>query len=805
MSSFFYNKQKGKGKVIVMKNKKYVDVERERRMLEKIKKGTIDSYEEVKLYLEAIDYKKMLNSSLSALSVNERLTGSHEVGDGTGSYTDGVHINMGFNETYLKLTPKEFMSNEMSVRLHEVFHVHYTKFDIYAETINQIKDDLFDTIKDNVKEMSKLKEILYKTETTEFARSLANIIEDGRIEHLGSYDNRVFRMVRNVSRIEEWEKYDLEKLGIDLNGDNALTHRFTLLRNTLLTFSTMRLYPKNFEKVVPKGDVLWTLLKEVEGHITSATTTNRMRKWQKETLNVYNLLKNYLVEFFISHVENSTDEELEEQLENQMKQYQDNDFRNTPGELDESSDEDDESKGDNSSNDNESEEDNSSNNNESEDNSSSDDKSSGEGYSLQGDKKTDKDLPSSNEPSDDEDSSENGSSNGDKLSDEEDSSESDKSSESNSSNGEESSDEEDDSQSNNSSGSNSSNDEESSNSNDEFERTVKELERQNKERKNDIEKDIEQGKNEFEDLINRAIESFSRKLKNYEKTNEIPTKNFENAQKDYVVNGGYGELRFYGPSPHEFEKDFKISQEVLKESKKLEEYFEEVFEKREEKERRNLRKGRLNVRQLTRLKAGRKDVFKKTKRSSPKKTAGYLLIDGSGSMHGESHEEAMTSGTIIELALRNLIPLKIAQFKSPNHDGIFVAKDFEDKIKTDSFCQALKDTFLAPNGGNTDGLSIRIAIEDLLQRNENEKVLVVISDGMPTGYRTHEQAVNHVRKTVEYGKSHGIKILSLFIGDEYSIKRHYTDFKYMYGDSVVFSKPENLSKEIQKTFKNFIR
>lgn len=72
-----------------------------------------------------------------------------------------------------------------------------------------------------------------------------------------------------------------------------------------------------------------------------------------------------------------------------------------------------------------------------------------------------------------------------------------------------------------------------------------------------------------------------------------------------------------------------------------------------------------------------------------------------------------------------------------------VIKDFDQKEIGSRCIDAMGQ--IAAGNGNKDGYSIRAAALDLAKRTERRKILVVLSDGLPSGYFSEAEAVDDVR------------------------------------------------------------
>ena len=102
------------------------------------------------------------------------------------------------------------------------------------------------------------------------------------------------------------------------------------------------------------------------------------------------------------------------------------------------------------------------------------------------------------------------------------------------------------------------------------------------------------------------------------------------------------------------------------------------------------------------------------------------------------------------------------------------------------------------NNSNRDGYSIRIAANELSYRQEPKKILFVLSDGQPAdGHYPPSIAHNDVKQAVFETKNKGIKLISLFFGDEYIVPY----FKLMYDTPVFVPNLTILPRALGEVFK----
>lgn len=129
-----------------------------------------------------------------------------------------------------------------------------------------------------------------------------------------------------------------------------------------------------------------------------------------------------------------------------------------------------------------------------------------------------------------------------------------------------------------------------------------------------------------------------------------------------------------------------------------------------------------------------------------------VLIDQSGSMHGEKIGEARKSAILLDDVLSSLkLPyLMVGHTTESCYDGtceLYPYHMFEDIDHKDKYRLASIDA----KAGNRDGAAITYCCKKLQERPEKRKILIVITDGEPAevGFHSHCGAVEDTRLTVK--------------------------------------------------------
>ena len=151
-----------------------------------------------------------------------------------------------------------------------------------------------------------------------------------------------------------------------------------------------------------------------------------------------------------------------------------------------------------------------------------------------------------------------------------------------------------------------------------------------------------------------------------------------------------------------------------------------------------------------------------------------ILMDGSGSQRGRQQDVAL-QGFILSAALSKAgIPHRVFSFCSFwSYTVMRRFREYDENAEAD-----WKILEFTSSSSNRDGLAIRAAADGLLQRPEENKILIVLSDGRPNdvvlnrpnvknpAVYTGEYAVKDTAAEVRRLRSQGISVLGVFAGEE---------------------------------------
>ncbi len=185
--------------------------------------------------------------------------------------------------------------------------------------------------------------------------------------------------------------------------------------------------------------------------------------------------------------------------------------------------------------------------------------------------------------------------------------------------------------------------------------------------------------------------------------------------------------------------------------------------------------GRLVSSQLWRIdKSAKGSLFRKTIKNNRLDFVVDILMDASGSQSSRQAEVAM-QGYIISEAMSSMgIPTRVMSFCSFWDYTIMrrFRKYDDDRRINDRLFE------YTASSNNRDGLAIKAAVDGLLKREEENKILIVLSDGRPNDININrpnsrnpqhysgDVAINDTAHEVRSARSKGISVLGVFAGDE---------------------------------------
>lgn len=213
--------------------------------------------------------------------------------------------------------------------------------------------------------------------------------------------------------------------------------------------------------------------------------------------------------------------------------------------------------------------------------------------------------------------------------------------------------------------------------------------------------------------------------------------------------------------------------------------------------------GKLDMRLLHKVAMDEYNVFTKDLNKSNVDAVVEICWDGSGSMCGGKQNYSGQACAIVEEGLKGLVPLKIINFSTDwKHVIHYLVKDFNDKDRSVNYAMSYTKS-KGFNGGNKDGYSIRVCTQDLLKRPEKDKILIVMSDGLPTDYNSINPE-DDVKDAVKQARKRGIIVIPIFFGDERFRESSFNEYEYMYEKFIINSAPEELPDRLVKLLEKLV-
>lgn len=190
-----------------------------------------------------------------------------------------------------------------------------------------------------------------------------------------------------------------------------------------------------------------------------------------------------------------------------------------------------------------------------------------------------------------------------------------------------------------------------------------------------------------------------------------------------------------------------------------------------------------------------------------------ILLDASGSQSRNQFNVAIQA-YIIATALTSIgIPNRVMGYLSfLDYTVLKRYRDYNDNINS---CENIFEYFSA--GNNRDGLAIKATCDDLLEREEENKILIVLSDGKPNDVKIGKDRSRSLRGEASYkgmvgvkdtalevrkARKQGILVLGVFTGKEVDLEAE----KIIYGKDFIYTKDiERFSDIVAMYLKKIIK
>lgn len=194
------------------------------------------------------------------------------------------------------------------------------------------------------------------------------------------------------------------------------------------------------------------------------------------------------------------------------------------------------------------------------------------------------------------------------------------------------------------------------------------------------------------------------------------------------------------------------------------------------------------------------DRYKEKQHTSD--TVVLLLVDNSGSMGQRKTQNAKLASVFLSESFAKLnLPCEIIGYSADEMEAC-------DLFRFVSFKNTRKERIsiekMAARYNNYDGYAIRYGAMELSKRKEINKVMFVISDGLPAcnHYRDIRKGINDTAEAILGARKKGITVIGIGIGID---KTTGNLFKQMYGEDFTSAKPEELHIELARKLKRIIK
>ena len=176
---------------------------------------------------------------------------------------------------------------------------------------------------------------------------------------------------------------------------------------------------------------------------------------------------------------------------------------------------------------------------------------------------------------------------------------------------------------------------------------------------------------------------------------------------------------------------------------------------------------------------------------------------GSGVGGGQSKLfTALATAAIMEEALKGIAYTKIVAF-----DGGTNAVEhcvIKDSTRRRSAAAASTPWSRSPPATATRTVtSIRAAALDLAKRTERRKILMVLSDGLPSGYFSEAEAIDDVRTAVQAVRRRGLLVIPII----YTARtdENVDAYRRMYEKSMIFADSVGMLGEFERLLMKLVR
>ncbi len=298
----------------------------------------------------------------------------------------------------------------------------------------------------------------------------------------------------------------------------------------------------------------------------------------------------------------------------------------------------------------------------------------------------------------------------------------------------------------------------------------------------------------------------------YQSKKSLPKQEVEMSKKDELpdlsmVAEEYGNKVRFEEMKRFYKPDCRMPAELTYRARNLKRKIEKIFMSREVPSLRGQNQGRIDAAKIYKLAMNQMDFFRKKQKSEKFEGCCYILLDNSGSMgngSGSKRYYCCTAAAIIEEAFSPFMPLKLEAFTSYGCDRVehTLIKNWHEKIHSNAAWNFYEKSRC--QSGNKDGYSVKVAIKDILAQPERNKLLIVISDGLPSDYlRGYAEGAKDVQSAVLNAKKAGIHVIGILVDEDLREDQYTKVFREMYGTGSIISQPEEMEQVLVRELKRF--
>lgn len=184
-----------------------------------------------------------------------------------------------------------------------------------------------------------------------------------------------------------------------------------------------------------------------------------------------------------------------------------------------------------------------------------------------------------------------------------------------------------------------------------------------------------------------------------------------------------------------------------------------------------------------------------------------ILLDSSGSQTSKQFMVAIQAYILSAALTLARIPNRVMGFQSfLDYTILKRFRDYNDNVRK---CEDIFEYYCS--GNNRDGLAIKATCDGLLEREEENKILIVLSDGKPNDVKIGKDSSRSIRGEMSYkgivgikdtamevrkARKRGIMVLGVFTGKEIDLEAE----KKIYGKDFIYIKDIQRFSDIVSTY-----